>query len=84
MRILFCKRLMFCSLMLLTIGCLLRVGGETLAYPGYVAAAWKILPISAVIELTAVTVFALNLALTFTPMGIPNVQKTFQMPCKIR
>jgi uncharacterized protein involved in response to NO len=82
MRILFSKRMMFCSMMLLTIGCTLRVVSETLAYPGYVAAAWKILPISAVVELTAVTVFAANLILTFTPLGIPNSSKTVTMPCK--
>jgi uncharacterized protein involved in response to NO len=82
MRILFSKRLMFCSMMLLTIGCALRVSSEALAYPGYWAAAWKILPVSAVIELTAVTIFALNLLLTFTAMGIPSSQRTATMPCK--
>jgi uncharacterized protein involved in response to NO len=82
MRILFSKHLMFCSMMLLTIGCLLRVSSETLAYPGYAAVAWKILPVSAVIELTAVTIFALNLILTFTALGIPSSQRTATMPCK--
>jgi uncharacterized protein involved in response to NO len=81
MRILFSKRLMLCSMMLLTIGCALRVSSEILAYPGYWAAAWKILPVSAVVELTAVTIFALNLLLTFTALGIPSSQRTATMPC---
>jgi hypothetical protein len=74
MRILFSKRLMFCSMILLTIGCALRVGSEILAYPGYLAAAWKVLPVSAVIELAAVSIFASSLILTFTALGIPGGQ----------
>jgi uncharacterized protein involved in response to NO len=82
MRILFSKRLMFCSMMLLTIGCALRVSSETLAYPGYVAAAWKILPVSAVIELAAVTIFALNMVLSFTALGMSSSQRTQAVACR--
>jgi uncharacterized protein involved in response to NO len=64
-RVLFSPRLMFLSLLLLNAGCLMRVCSEIGAYEGYARHAWSILPVSAVIELLAVTVFALNLALTF-------------------
>ena len=50
------------SLLLLTAGCALRVGSEPLAYMGAAAAAWNVLPVSAVIELSAVLLFALNIA----------------------
>ncbi|HEU5450407.1 MAG TPA: NnrS family protein [Terriglobales bacterium] len=65
MKLLFSPRLMLASLSLLSIGCLLRVTCEILAYQGYAAWAWQVLPVSAVIELSAVTIFALNLVLTF-------------------
>jgi len=35
-----------------------------LAYEGYWPQAWPVLPVSAVIELAAVTLFAVNLAFT--------------------
>jgi uncharacterized protein involved in response to NO len=41
------------------------VTSEILAYEGYWPPAWKALPWSAILELAAVTVFALNLFLTF-------------------
>ena len=56
---------MFASLALLNLGCVLRVGSEIPAYEGYLRQAWSVLPISAVLELTAVTLFAANLVLTF-------------------
>jgi hypothetical protein len=65
MRVLFSPKLMFAALLLLNTGCLLRVGSEIGAYEGYLPALWPLLPVSAVIEMTAVTVFALNLLLTF-------------------
>lgn len=65
MRVLYSPKLMFCSLALLNLGCLLRVASEIGAYEGYVPALWPLLPVSAVIEMTAVTVFAGNLLLTF-------------------
>ncbi len=55
---------MFWSLALLNLGCLLRVSMEPLAYERDWQIAWKLLPVSAVIELTAVTLFALNLIVT--------------------
>lgn len=64
MKVLWSTQLMFWSLFLLYVGCFLRVLAEPLAYEGLWHPAWKILPISAVIELTAVTVFAVNLAVT--------------------
>ena len=65
MRLLFSPRLMFISLLLLNVGCLLRIGSEILAYQGFARWAWSWLPVSAVTEMTAVTVFAANLLLTF-------------------
>jgi uncharacterized protein involved in response to NO len=65
MRLLFSTKLMFLSLLLLAVGCLLRVGSEILAYQGFAAWAWSWLPISAVLEMTAVTIFAVNLIGTF-------------------
>jgi hypothetical protein len=65
MRLLFSTKLMFTALALLSIGCLLRVGSEVLAYQGFASAAWSWLPVSAVTEMTAVTAFAVNLAMTF-------------------
>lgn len=61
---LFSKRLMFFSLLLLQIGCTLRVSSEPLAYEGLLSFAWKILPASGFLELSAVLLFAINLALT--------------------
>jgi hypothetical protein len=65
MRVLYSPRLMLVSLLLLNVGCLLRVSTEILAYENYWPAAWNALPWSAICELTAVTVFAANMLLTF-------------------
>jgi hypothetical protein len=65
MRLLFSTKLMFAALALLSVGCLLRVGSEVLAYHGFARAAWSWLPVSAITEMTAVTLFGLNLAVTF-------------------
>jgi len=65
MKMLFSPRLMFAGLLLLWLGCVLRVSSEVLAYQDIVAAAWKWLPCSALLELTAVTLFAINLITTF-------------------
>jgi uncharacterized protein involved in response to NO len=64
MRVLWSKRLMLWSLLLLYIGCLLRVCSEPLAYEGLWKPAWRVLPISALIELTAVSLFAINIIVT--------------------
>lgn len=66
MRILWSKRLMFWSLLLLYVGCILRVSSEPLAYENLWKPAWKILPVSALIELMAVSLFALNLLVTLS------------------
>ncbi len=65
MRLLYSPRMMGASLYLLTAGCLLRVSSEVLAYQGIMQGAWKVLPISALTELTAVTLFAVNMIATF-------------------
>jgi hypothetical protein len=65
MHLLFSAKLMFAALLLLTIGCLLRVTSEILAYQRLVQSAWNWLAVSAVTEMTAVAVFALNLRMTF-------------------
>jgi hypothetical protein len=65
MRLLFSTRLMFLSLLLLTGGCLLRVSSEILAYQDFAGWAWSGLPVSALMELTAVTLLAVNLLCTF-------------------
>jgi len=65
MRILWSTRLMLVMLVLLMTGCTLRVASEILAYQNYAVWAWQVLPVSALIELTAVTLFAINLAVTF-------------------
>jgi len=65
MRLLFSTKLMFVAIFLLAVGCLLRVSSEILAYQGLVRSAWSWLPVSAVTEMTAVTLFAANLLVTF-------------------
>ena len=65
MRVLWSPSLMLVMLVLLMIGCTLRVASEILAYQGHAGWAWDVLPVSAVIEMTAVTLFAINLAWTF-------------------
>jgi hypothetical protein len=68
-RELWSPRVMRASLLVITVGCALRVISEPLAYGGIVAVAWKVLPVSAFAELTAVLLFALNLAMSLaTPI----------------
>ena len=62
MRLLFSTKLMFVATLLLV---LLRVSSEILAYQGLVRSAWVWLPVSAITEMTAVTLFAANLLATF-------------------
>lgn len=54
---------MAASLWLLSAGCLLRVPSEVVAYSGG-GIAWSILPASALLELTAVVLFAANMGAT--------------------
>ena len=65
MRLLFSTKLMFLAMLTLTVGCLLRVSSEILAYQGFAHWAWAWLPVSAFTEMTAVTLFAANLFATF-------------------
>jgi len=65
MHVLWSPRLMLAMLALLMTGCTLRVVSEILAYQDYAAWAWNVLPVSALLELTAVTLFAVNLIVTF-------------------
>jgi uncharacterized protein involved in response to NO len=53
------------TLLLLTAGCVMRVSSEVLAYQGLLQSTWSWLPVSAVIEMIAVTLFARNLFVTF-------------------
>ena len=69
------KRLMFYSLLALQTGCLLRVSSEPLAYEGIFSFAWKVLPVSGMLELTGVLLFALNLVLTVV-LGRPSFAPT--------
>lgn len=64
-RVLFSPRLMFAALFLLNLGCFLRVACEIVAYENYAAWAWSVLPVSAILEMTAVTLFVVNLVATF-------------------
>ncbi len=61
---LFSTRLMLASLLLLQVGCTLRVSSEPLAYEGFSTFAWNVLPVSGMLELTGVLIFALNIAAT--------------------
>ncbi len=74
MRILASPRLMLLGLTLLMLGCFLRVSSEVLAYQSYADWAWRVLPVSALIEMTAVTLFAVNLIWTFLrpPVSAPS------------
>ena len=82
MRLLFSPRLMLAALALLALGCTLRVSCEALAYQGFAAWAWALLPVSAVIELSAVLAFAVNLGATFirkprvVALGMEEVRST--------
>lgn len=63
--------LMRISLYLLTVGCTLRVLSEPLAYAEVWGSAWRMLPVSAVVELCAVLLFALNMGWTLaTPYPV--------------
>jgi uncharacterized protein involved in response to NO len=73
MRLLFSTKLMFLAMLTLTVGCLLRVSSEILAYQGFAHWAWAWLPVSALTEMTAVTLFAVNLFATFA-----------QRPCSVQ
>ena len=74
MRLLYGKKLMLASLAILNLGCFFRVAAEIPAYEFNVPAAWTVLPYSAIAELTAVSLFALNLGVTLVlPPPVPAV-----------
>lgn len=74
MRVLWSPSLMLWMLILLMTGCTLRVTSEILAYQGYAPWAWGGLPVSALMELSAVFLFAVNLTVTFLrgPIVVTN------------
>jgi hypothetical protein len=81
MRLLFSKRLMWASLAILNLGCFLRVASEVPAYEANLRVAWHVLPVSAVTELTAVTLFAINLGITLMlPPPYPAVTRPLTSP----
>jgi hypothetical protein len=81
MRLLFSKRLMGLSLIALNVGCALRVASEIPAYEANLHFAWTLLPVSAVTELTAVTLFSLNLAITLLlPPPVPAAARPGSLP----
>ena len=67
----FSPSLMLTACAMLNLGCLLRVSSEIPAYEGFAPIAWSILPYSAIAELIAVSLFALNLALTLARPPTP-------------
>lgn len=75
-RALFSARAMFAASVLLNIGCFLRVLSEIPAYENFAYAGffWRVLPISAVIELAAVSIFAANLVASIIrkPVHVPE------------
>ena len=76
--------LMGASLWVLTLGCLLRVSSESVAY-SWGGIAWKWLPYSAFLELAAVLMFAANLGLSlahpmlvwFGPEGVKSTMTLY-------
>lgn len=68
---------MFSGLLLLMTGCLLRVSSEIAAYQYGTGWAWSVLPLSAILELAAVALFALNMMATFAlaPEPLPSPQR---------
>jgi len=74
-RRLWSTRVMAASLLLLNIGCTIRVVSQILAYEQFSTHAWPALGVSAIIEMTAVTLFAANMLLTLTtgsPVEVNN------------
>ena len=85
MRQLFSSRMMFVSLVTLNIGCLLRVSSEIPAYEGYSQVAWHVLPCSAILELIAVTLFALNIVLSLVqpPAHLKHLRNAASSPVSV-
>jgi len=85
MRLLWSTKLMFAGLALVTLGCALRVSCEVIAYQGYAAWAWSVLPTSALCELAGLTLFAMNILGTFVlePSHAQKQSLVVAMPAKI-
>jgi uncharacterized protein involved in response to NO len=81
MRLLWSTKLMLVELLLLSVGCTLRVSCEVLAYQGYATWAWSVLPGSALLELAGLAAFAINILGTFLlqPSHVSN-QPVVGMP----
>lgn len=69
-RCLWSTRLMATVLFMVHIGCLTRVSAQILAYQGISSSAWSLLPLSAIIEMGAVLLFAFNMMMTMRT-GLP-------------
>ena len=76
---------MFAALALVTLGCALRVSCEVIAYQGYAAWAWSVLPASALCELAGLTLFAMNILGTFVlePSHAQRQPLVVAMPAKM-
>jgi uncharacterized protein involved in response to NO len=85
MRLLWSTKLMFAGLALVTVGCTLRVSCEVIAYQGYAAWAWSVLPLSALCELAGLTIYAINILGTFVlePSHSQKQPLVVRMPVKI-
>ncbi len=82
-RELWSQRLMLAALVLVSAGCALRVTCEPLAYAGLAPSAWRLLPVSALLELAAVIAFAVNLGVTLAkpyPVWIDRQSITPDLP----
>ena len=73
---------MLAGLLLLSVGCTLRVSSEVLAYQGYAPWAWSVLPGSALLELAGLTAFAINILGTFLlePSHVSNQPAILGVP----
>ncbi|MCC7007965.1 MAG: NnrS family protein [Acidobacteria bacterium] len=69
-RVLWSPRVMFAGLLLLNAGCLVRVTSEVVAYQRDAAWAWAVLPSSGILELSAIVLFAVNMAATMASPAI--------------
>lgn len=74
---LFSPVLMMLACALLNLGCFLRVASEIPAYEGYSHFAWHVLPCSGAVEMTAVSLFAVNLVLTLARAPKPVIDNNF-------
>ena len=75
MRVLWSTKLMFFALLFLTLGCSARVSCEVLAYQGDLHWAWQLLPLSALLELGALSLFAINIMGTFLLRPVHSVRE---------